>query len=252
VSTSNRLPILAVEIRREHEAAEAASKSSVEHAIAAGSLLIEAKEQVKHGEWLPWLAANCSVPDRTARLYMRLARNRAEIEAKSATVADLTLRGAILLLTPDPGPEDSPVAEPRALAPGEIELPINAVKFRKDLFPRVTSGVKQDHVDRLLMFLAELPPIEINQKHEIIDGVHRWHAHKQSGASTIRAFVTEVKDDLDHLKIAIFRNSSHGAPWPIEVAIKHHQAPDNTELDAATRRHIELAKTSLARLRGAA
>ena len=45
-------------------------------AIACGELLIEAKRQVKHGEWRPWIEANCKVPARTARHYMALARRR--------------------------------------------------------------------------------------------------------------------------------------------------------------------------------
>ena len=95
---SNSLTDLAARIRAEHEATADALKSSVEHAMAAGDLLIEAKAQVKHGQWLPWLTEHCAMSDRTARLYMQLARHRPEIE-ESATVADLNLRGALALIT---------------------------------------------------------------------------------------------------------------------------------------------------------
>ena len=69
--------------------------------MAAGDLLIEAKAQVKHGQWLPWLSDHVQISERTAQLYIRLAKNRAEIEkAKSAMhVADLTLNEAAALLT---------------------------------------------------------------------------------------------------------------------------------------------------------
>ena len=50
---SNSLPDLAARIKAEHEATDAALKSSVQHAIRAGELLLEAKVLVKHGEWLP-------------------------------------------------------------------------------------------------------------------------------------------------------------------------------------------------------
>jgi DNA-directed RNA polymerase subunit L len=46
---------LAVRIRAEHEATVAAIKNGVEHAIVAGKLLLEAKAQLKHGRWSPWL-----------------------------------------------------------------------------------------------------------------------------------------------------------------------------------------------------
>ena len=81
---SNSLPELAARIRAEHEATGDALKSSVEHGIAAGELLIEAKAKVQHGQWLPWLRDNCEMSERTAQLYMRLAKNREPIEIKSA------------------------------------------------------------------------------------------------------------------------------------------------------------------------
>ena len=69
--TSNRLTHLAAEINAEHDAATGAFKKGCEHALRAGELLLEAKEQVKHGEWLPWLKANCHISQRSAQLYMK-------------------------------------------------------------------------------------------------------------------------------------------------------------------------------------
>jgi hypothetical protein len=103
---SNSLADLAARIRAEHEATAVALQSSVMHAMAAGDLLIEAKAQLKHGQWLPWLSDHCAMSERTAQLYMRCAKNRITIEKeiKSATaVADLTLNeaAAILMLSSD-------------------------------------------------------------------------------------------------------------------------------------------------------
>ena len=56
---SNSLADLAARIKAEHEATAIAMRRGVEHAMAAGDLLLEAKAQLKHGEWLPWLAAHC-------------------------------------------------------------------------------------------------------------------------------------------------------------------------------------------------
>src|SRR6266849_265246 len=98
----SRLADLAERIKVEHNAYVAAVKKSAEHAMAAGDALIEAKAQLKHGEWLPWLKGHCEISERTAQVYMRLARNRSEIEANPQRVADLSLRGAASLLAPDP------------------------------------------------------------------------------------------------------------------------------------------------------
>jgi hypothetical protein len=52
---SNSLADLRERLKAEHTAAAGALKSSLRHAMAAGDILIEAKEQLKHGHWLPWL-----------------------------------------------------------------------------------------------------------------------------------------------------------------------------------------------------
>ncbi|MDX0029733.1 DUF3102 domain-containing protein [Sinorhizobium meliloti] len=63
---SNRLPVLAVSIDAEHNECLAAMRQSLQHALAAGDMLIEAKGLVAHGQWLQWLADNCGIPKRTA------------------------------------------------------------------------------------------------------------------------------------------------------------------------------------------
>lgn len=93
---SNYLIDIAARIKVEHQAVAASLKQSVHHAIAAGELLLEAKEQVPHGEWLPWLEEHCGVTPRSAQGYMRLARHRAELEGKYEThVSHLTVREAL-------------------------------------------------------------------------------------------------------------------------------------------------------------
>jgi hypothetical protein len=95
---SNRLPILAVEIRRSHEASRTATKS-LQRAIEAGERLNEAKALVNHGEWLPWLKEHCDISERTARVYMRIARNKDVVDVKNGSVADLTIRAAVAEIT---------------------------------------------------------------------------------------------------------------------------------------------------------
>jgi hypothetical protein len=96
---SNSLADLAHRIKVEHTAVADALKDSVRHAIAAGELLVEAKAQVPHGGWMPWLKDNCEISDRTARLYMQVAKNRATVEKQIGNdVADLTLTEAAALI----------------------------------------------------------------------------------------------------------------------------------------------------------
>src|SRR5262249_31051846 len=96
---SNSLQELAERIRGCHETVRQILKSAVEHAMTTGDLLIEAKAQLKldHGQWSPWLREHCEMSERTARLYMRLAKNREVIEA-CEDAANLTLNAAARLL----------------------------------------------------------------------------------------------------------------------------------------------------------
>jgi hypothetical protein len=93
LARSNSLTDLAARIRIEHEATAAALQRRVMHAMAAGDLLIEAKAQLKHGQWLHWLAKHCVISERTAQLYVKLAKKRTTIEKEQIRndVADLTL-----------------------------------------------------------------------------------------------------------------------------------------------------------------
>jgi len=92
LTESNSLPELAARIRAEHTAVAAALKDSLRHAITAGELLIAAKAQMPHGQWLSWLREHCAISERTEQFYMRVAKNRAEIEAEiSEDAADVTL-----------------------------------------------------------------------------------------------------------------------------------------------------------------
>jgi hypothetical protein len=98
---SNSLAVLAARITKEHNAILNAVRRGLTHAIRCGELLLEAKAQIKeqygHGHWLPWLKKSCTIPLRTAQLYMRLAK------AEIRNDAHLSLREAVRQLTERPG-----------------------------------------------------------------------------------------------------------------------------------------------------
>ena len=106
---TDRLSDLTMRIEAEHAAVGQALQSALAHAIAAGELLIEAKRQVTHGEWRPWLEANCSVPARTARHYMALARRRKRLCDQNGNVLPISVHAAVEeLKEPQRGPIPSP------------------------------------------------------------------------------------------------------------------------------------------------
>lgn len=92
------LPTLARQINEEHAAVGRALSTMLERARRAGELLLQAKAQVGHGGWQPWLAEHFNGSYRTAATYMQVARGWDEIQAKSAGSAHLSLDGALKLL----------------------------------------------------------------------------------------------------------------------------------------------------------
>lgn len=92
IEHSNRLPVLAAKINAAHAAVNRHIKATINEMMAAGDDLREAR-LAGHGNWLSWLKTNCpDVSERTAHLYMQLAKWRSVVEdamAKSAMVADL-------------------------------------------------------------------------------------------------------------------------------------------------------------------
>ena len=62
--------------------------------IEIGKRLNEAKAQLGHGEWLPWLREKVDISERSAQDFMRLAREY----SKSAEIADLGASKALALL----------------------------------------------------------------------------------------------------------------------------------------------------------
>ena len=100
---TDELSKLARQINEEHRDAEvayriarAANVKRSGHAIKAGRLLLQAKEQVPHGKWRVWLAANCEVSVRVAQEYMQLGRRYAEKDTpKARRAAHLSIREAL-------------------------------------------------------------------------------------------------------------------------------------------------------------
>jgi hypothetical protein len=60
------------ELERLHGVIAEKMRSTVQDAIRAGQILTQVKERLPHGEFLPWLKANCSISPKTADRYRQL------------------------------------------------------------------------------------------------------------------------------------------------------------------------------------
>src|SRR5258708_7224274 len=96
--TKSRLDQLAEAIAAEHRAVGDGIRTSLEHAHAAGVLLLEAKALVPHGMWLAWVREHCAISARQVQKYERLAESWGALQTKASSRADLTLTRALALL----------------------------------------------------------------------------------------------------------------------------------------------------------
>ena len=148
-SRQTKLAVLASEINAHHQAAEAALNRGLEEAHKCGELLLEAKAACPHGTWQKWLSENFRGSMRTAQCYMRIANHWAEIEAKSADSALLSIDGAVKLLA---------APKPPALDVDTLRARIDDAKERQAvLFDEIDAGKYslEEGVELLLASIKE-------------------------------------------------------------------------------------------------
>jgi len=85
---------------------------------------------------------------------------------------------------------------------------VSEIVYREDLYPRIKADPAT--IQRYADNLDVLPAIEVNQHNELVDGFHRWTAHRKMEAAEIAVTVTPTSSDIELLALAIERNSKHG------------------------------------------
>ncbi|MDG6027108.1 MAG: hypothetical protein E3K40_10470 [Candidatus Brocadia sp.] len=127
-----------------------------------------------------------------------------------------------------------------------IDADVDKVVVREDLYPRTEKSTLT--VQKYYENLEMLPPIEINQRHELIDGWHRWTAHKKAGVKTIKAIITHTNSDRELLELAIERNATHGLQLSQEdkrdLARKIYIAVEDKKRDETKAKLIKLLSVS--------
>lgn len=135
--TTASLADYAAVINDEHRAAYGCAQQAIEHARIAGEHLMKAKAALKHGEWLPWLAANVEVSESQAQRYMKVAQNWGDLIAKSVDVTRLTIaKAASVDLEPSPRIVSMSAGDwikdaRRAFSPGDQEPCYVCGKYRR-------------------------------------------------------------------------------------------------------------------------
>ena len=184
---SNYLVDIAARIKTEHQAVEASFKRGIEHAIAAGELLLEAKlrPEIKHGDWLPWVEQCCGVTPRAAQMYMRVAKYRAELESKYETVSHLTLRKALSALA-------GPTLAIASLETDEAKLTAaEAIQNGADVRGAARAARKLDYNARIKAW----EPKQLEGPYRIIYADVPWLYHQNQAAGIAEDHYDPLDDD---------------------------------------------------------
>ena len=149
-------------VRTAHQTVCEAGRTALRAAIEAGAALLRLKKLVNHGEWAHFLRRHCELGERTAQIYIQLAVHRELIEANPQRAADLSLRGALKLIS---GKASANKSDKSAQSNKTAELSSLA-------FMDATVEARCLFVDAigLIAWLAAMPPAWIPELERRIDG----------------------------------------------------------------------------------
>jgi hypothetical protein len=101
-----------------------------------------------------------------------------------------------------------------------VKLATEAVRFVKELYPRLDPD--DAAIERYRAALDRLPPITVARDGLLVDGYHRWQAHRREGSLEVEIENLGNLTDLEIRKESLRRNSSHGRQ--LETKDKRKQA----------------------------
>lgn len=242
-----------------------AKRAGGEAILTIGRCLIEAKDMLRHGEWLPWLNEQVELSERTAQKFMKLAREW----SNPNTLADLGASKALMLLALPEGERDAFLEDHKVIDMSARQLE-QAIKERDEAraaaeqaaadqrmaeqardkmaedmkFLNVRlAGAKEDReqamqdVARLEKELAELKarPVEVAVE-TVVD---------QAAIDKARAdAIAEMQEKLDKAKAAAdkARDKQKQAEASVEILKRSLEERDKAEKKAAIAGDTELAQ----------
>lgn len=99
-------------------------------------------------------------------------------------------------------------------------IPVESIQFVKELYPRLRED--DAAIERYRAAIDRLPPITVARGRVLVDGFHRWQAHRREGIETIECEDLGNLTDLEIRKESIRRNATHGRQ--LETKDKRKQA----------------------------
>lgn len=86
---------------------------------------------------------------------------------------------------------------------------LDELTIDQEIDPRLKQR-SQERIERYADNIDGLPPILVDGNNRILDGIHRYYAHRSMGCDRIEVQVVEPDSQLDALTHAIKANATHG------------------------------------------
>lgn len=131
--------------------------------IEIGRRLNEAKAQLNHGDWLPWLNDKVEFSERTAQNLMRIAREYTNTQL----VSDLGLQKAILMIGMGTEEErEAFVSQPHELPSGVEKMVADMTAKELQQVMDELEAVKKKHAEEMQQMTLQITALEENAKEE--------------------------------------------------------------------------------------
>lgn len=178
-----------------------AKRTGGEAILTIGRCLIEAKDLLPHGEWLPWLTERVEFSPRTAQNFMRLAREWTNTQ----TLADLGASKALSLLALPPEEREQFMEENNVIDMSARQLEA-AIKERDEARQ---AQAKMEEDMRLLKLRLESDRVALGETVQNARKLREDLAAMQQERQIADQEVKKLTEELDELKAR-----------PVEVAVE--------------------------------
>ena len=160
-----------------------AQRKGGEAILTIGRCLIEAKEQLPHGEWLPWLSEQVGYAEKTAQNFMRLAREFSNPQA----LADLGATKALALLALPAEEREQFVAEHNVVDMTSRQLQ-QAIRERDE----ARAAAEQAKADRVT---AETARAKMEEDMQVANAsIEAAHAERERADDHVRRLEAELEE----------------------------------------------------------
>ena len=195
--------------------------------LSIGQRLIEAKAMLPHGEWLPWLTEQVEFSERTARNFMRLAREWTNRQA----LADLGAAKALTLLVLPPE-ERERFMEENHVVDGEEKSVIDMTS--RELEKAVKERDEALHAAEAARAAAETADQSRAKMEADMTALKQLHQAAQAGETQAREALAKAQAELKALR-----------EKPVEVAVEVDQkALQEARRKAETRMQAKVDKAA--------